>query len=295
MTAKENFMNRKMILISVAVLLMAVTTSLSASAIGETGASTALWNKADTVMDASETYLPGVRQISYQETDGKGNAVYANQAVVLLESLNGGRYIQTREFGDQAIFDLMDRYTDGIVFTPFTDNVYALNTYDTGVTEIVDDKSCEVYNYELAVDENLFFYDPNYTPSTEVIGWDESEDTSLNYVDKDDFVRRIDDDDSFDGTLSGSVWIDKVSGAVVKLVNSFTFEDNGEEGTLSIEQTVFYDYANGICTPSLVNTSGKLTVKAGTLGKVLVTDFTISERQNSFWYNEKFVRGDKSL
>ena len=288
-------MNRKMILISVAVLLMAVTTSLSASAIGETGASTALWNKADTVMDASETYLPGVRQISYQETDGKGNAVYANQAVVLLESLNGGRYIQTREFGDQAIFDLMDRYTDGIVFTPFTDNVYALNTYDTGVTEIVDDKSCEVYNYELAVDENLFFYDPNYTPSTEVIGWDESEDTSLNYVDKDDFVRRIDDDDSFDGTLSGSVWIDKVSGAVVKLVNSFTFEDNGEEGTLSIEQTVFYDYANGICTPSLVNTSGKLTVKAGTLGKVLVTDFTISERQNSFWYNEKFVRGDKSL
>jgi len=288
-------MNRKMILISVAVLLMAMTTSLSASAIGETGASTALWDKADAIVDASETYLPGVRQISYQETDGKGNAVYANQAVVLLESLNGGRYIQTREFGDQAIFDLMERYTDGIVFTPFTDNVYALDTYDTGVTEMVNDKSCEVYNFELAVDKNLFFYDPNYTPSTEVIGWDASEDTTLNYVDKDDFVRRIDDDDSFDGTLSGSVWIDKVSGAVVKLVNSFTFEDNGEEGTLSIEQTVFYDYANGICTPSLVNTSGKLTVKAGTLGKVLVTDFTISERQNSFWYNEKFVRGDESL
>ncbi|MHC1692723.1 MAG: hypothetical protein AB9828_06840 [Sphaerochaetaceae bacterium] len=288
-------MNRKMILISVAVLLMAVTTSLSASAIGETGASTALWNKADTVMDASETYLPGVRQISYQETDGKGNAVYANQAVVLLESLNGGRYIQTREFGDQAIFDLMDRYTDGIVFTPFTDNVYALNTYDTGVTEIVDDKSCEVYNFELAVDKNLFFYDPNYTPSTEVIGWDASEDTTLNYVDKDDFVRRIDDDDSFDGTLSGSVWIDKVSGAVVKLVNSFTFEDNGAKGTLSIEQTVFYDYSNGICTPSLINTNGKLTEKADTLGKVLVTDFTISERQTSFWYNEKFIRGDESL
>lgn len=295
MTAKENFMNRKMILISVAVLLMAMTTSLSASAIGETGASTALWDKADTIMDASETYLPGVRQISYQETDGKGNAVYANQAVVLLESLNGGRYIQTREFGDQAIFDLMERYTDGIVFTPFTDNVYALDTYDTGVTEMVNDKSCEVYNFELAVDKNLFFYDPDYTPSTEVIGWDASEDTTLNYVDKDDFVRRIDDDDSFDGTLSGSVWIDKVSGAVVKLVNSFTFEDNGEAGTLSIGQTVFYDYANGICTPSLVNTSGKLTVKAGTLGKVLVTDFTISERQNSFWYNEKFVRGDESL
>ena len=192
-------MDKKIMACCVAILLIAATGSLSASATGETASADALWNKADTIADASEHYLPGIRQISYQETDGKGNTVYADQAVALLKGTNNDRYIEVRKFGNSDIFDLMERYTDGTVMTPFVDNLYDMDYTYTGVTETVNGKSCDVYNFEIALDSNLFQYDPNYTESGILLGWDS-------------------DEDDFDGSLTGTVWIDKVSGALMKQV-----------------------------------------------------------------------------
>jgi hypothetical protein len=264
-------MNKKIMACCVAILLVAAAGSLSASAATEISTGAALWSKADVIADASETYLPGVRQIAYQETDGKGNTVYADQVVALLEGTHDGRYISVREFGDEAIFDLMDRYTDGMVITPFVDNLYAVEYTYTGVNETVNGKSADVYTFQIALDSNLLQYDPNYTASGTILGWDS-------------------DDDEFDGTLAGTIWLDRVTGAPVKLVNNYAFPNNTTIGTLNVEQTIYFALANGIVTPNQIDTIGNLSISAGTKGQTLITDFTMNETQCAFWQNEKFAR-----
>lgn len=264
-------MNKKIMACCVAILLVAAAGSLSASAATENNIGVTLWSKANAIADASESHLPGVRQISYQETDGKGNTVYADQAVALLEGVLGGRYIQVREFGDEAIFDLMDRYTDGLVITPFADNLYAMEYTYTGVSETVNGKSADVYTFQMALDSDLLHYDPNYTPSGKLLGWDS-------------------DDDDFDDTFTGTIWLDRVTGAPVKLVNNISLPDNTTIGSLTIEQTIYFTIANGIVTPSQIGTVGKLTIAAGTKGQILVTDFTMNETQSAFWKNDQFAR-----
>ncbi len=264
-------MNKKIMACCAAILLVVAAGNLSAAATTETSSHEALWNKADSIADASESYLPGVRQINYYETDGKGNNVYADQAVVLLEGVNNGRYIQVQEFGDSEIFDLMDRYTDGMIITPFTNNLYAMTYSSTGVSETINGISTNAYIFTIALDKNLLHYDPNYTASEEILGWDGSD---------------LNED------LQGTIWLDRLTGAPVKQVNKFNFPSNTQEGTLTIEQTIYFSYENGIVTPNQINTTGKLTIVAGEKGRVLVSNFTMNETQSGFWHNGNFVRGE---
>ncbi|HCJ94587.1 MAG TPA: hypothetical protein DHV69_05105 [Sphaerochaeta sp.] len=268
MIARTHFITSMLVL-----LLVAVTGTISASAIGESPSASALWEKADDIADNSEQYLPGIRRISYQETDGKGVAVYADQAVVLIEGSHYDRYLQVREFGDAKIFDLMARYTDGMVLTPFSDNVYDMDYTYTGVTEQVLDTTTEVFTFSMAYDESLPYYDPNYRESEKILGWD-------------------DDEDDFDGTIEGTIWLDKVSGAPIKMVTLYYLEDNSSTGTLVLEQSVYFDSNRTISTPAKISTKGTLTVQAGSMGRIAVTDFTITEEQDAFWYNSKFARGE---
>ena len=268
MIARTHFITSMLVL-----LLVAVTGTISASAIGESPSASALWEKADYIADNSEQYLPGIRRISYQETDGKGVAVYADQAVVLIEGSHYDRYLQVREFGDAKIFDLMARYTDGMVLTPFSDNVYDMDYTYTGVTEQVLDTTTEVFTFSMAYDESLPYYDPNYLESEKILGWD-------------------DDEDDFDGTIEGTIWLDKVSGAPIKMVTLYYLEDNSQTGTLVLEQSVYFDSNRTISTPAKISTKGTLTVQAGSMGRIAVTDFTITEEQDAFWYNSKFARGE---
>lgn len=255
-------------------LLIAVAGTLSASAIGESPSDSALWEKANDIADISEQYLPGIRRITYQETDGKGAVVYADQAVVLIEGSHHDRYLRVREFGDTKIFDVMARYTDGMVLTPFTDAVYDLDYSYTGVTEQVLGTTTEVFTFSLAYDESLPYYDPNYQASGKILGWE-------------------DDEDDFDGTIEGTIWLDKVSGAPVKMVTLYNLEDNSPTGTLVLEQTVYFDSNRTISTPTNISTKGTLTVQAGNRGRIVITDFTITEEQDAFWYNGKFARGEQ--
>lgn len=235
-----------------------------------------LWKKADAIADASSTYLPGVRRITYQETDGKGNIVYADQAVALIESSHNGRYLQVREFGDEEIFSLIDRYSDGIVMTPFENNLKELDYEYSGITEQVDGKTCDVFTFEMAYDASLPYYDPNYEASGNILNWDS-------------------DDEDFAGTIGGSMWIDKLSGAPVKMIVNYLFEDNTQQGTLKLNQTVYFSYTNGIVTPATIRTTGTLSIQAGQKGQLSVKDFVIEEEQLSFWQNEKFARGTTVL
>jgi len=269
-TAKENLMNKKIMTCCVAILLVLAAGSLSAAATAETTSYKTLWDKANSIADASESYLPGVRKINYYKTDGKGNNVYADQLVVLLEGRNNGRYIQVQEFGDSEIFNLMDRYTDGMVITPFTNNLHAMSYSYTGVSETINGISTEAYTFSIALDRNLLHYDPNYTASGEILGWDGSE---------------------INGDLQGTIWLDRLTGAPVKQVNSFNFPSNTQEGTLTVEQTIYFTYANGTVTPNTINTIGKLTVAAGEKGRILVNNFIMNETQSGFWHNAYFVRG----
>jgi hypothetical protein len=263
-------MNKKIMSYCVAILLVAAAGSLSAAANSETPSYKLLWDKANSIADASESYLPGVRQINFYETDGKGNTIYADQALVLLEGVNNGRYLQVQEFGDSAIFDLMARYTDGMVITPFTNNLHAMSYSSTGVSETINGTSTEAYTFSIALDKNLLHYDPNFTASGNILGWDGSGVT---------------------GDLQGTIWLDSVTGAPVKQVNSFNFPSNTQEGTLTVEQTIYFTYANGIVTPNNVNTTGKLTIVAGEKGRILVRNFIMNETQSDFWYNAYFGRG----
>jgi hypothetical protein len=272
--AKENRMKKSITMVCAALMLTIAASSLSAAATQESTAQAALWNKANAIADASEQYLPGVRTIRYQETDGNGNTVFADQAVVLLEGTDNGRYITTREFGSSNIFDLMDRYGDGLIITPFSDAIEELSWTHTGVSETVNGRSTDAYTFIMAIDANALVYDPNYTDSGVMLGWDA-------------------DDDDFDGSMTGTVWLDRITGAPVKLVNSFVFADNTATGSLAIEQTVYFTYANGIATPSQIVAKGSTSILAGNGGYIHKSNFTITEDQSSFWLNQKFARGQQ--
>jgi hypothetical protein len=253
-------------------MLCTISAGLGASAVNETAVSGQLWDKADAKIDASSSQVPGVRRILYQETDGDGNIVYSDQAIVLMESIDSGRYIQTRRFGDEDIFDLMANWTDGIVMTPFEDNLKALDWTDTGIREQVDASMCAVYTFEMAYDANLPFYDPNYEESGTIYNWNT-------------------DDDTFAGDLQGTIWIDVVTATPVKMRLMSKLTDNGTRGTLTLDQTIRFSTGNDVVHPESIITVGKLSIFAGQKGNFLVKDFIIEEEQLSFWSNAKFARG----
>ncbi len=268
---KENIMVKKNRIVATVLIvsLMLITATLTASPTNET----ALWSKADQIADASELQIPSVRSISYYETDGNGNVVYSDQALVLIEGTANDRYLEVREYGDSEIFDLMDRYTDGLVLTPFNDNMYDVDYSYTGVDEIINGSQAAVYTFSMAYDEALPFYDPNYEETETILGWDS-------------------DEEDFDGTITGTIWIDKISGAPLKMETVYSLGDNTQSGTLDLTQTVFYTVDNSVVQPSEIYTEGTLRVVAGQKGQINLTDFQIYEQQSNFWENEKFVKGE---
>lgn len=268
---KENIMVKKNRIVATVLIvsLMLITATLTASPTNET----ALWSKADQIADASESQIPSVRSISYYETDGNGNVVYSDQALVLIEGVANDRYLEVREYGDSEIFDLMDRYTDGLVLTPFNDNMYDVDYSYTGVDEIINGSQAAVYTFSMAYDEALPFYDPNYEETGTILGWDS-------------------DEEDFDGTITGTIWINKISGAPLKMETVYSLGDNTQSGTLDLTQTVFYTVDNSVVQPSEIYTEGTLRVVAGQKGQINLTDFQIYEQQSNFWENEKFVKGE---
>ncbi len=265
---------KKRIVTSVLVIsFLLLTATVGAAAMDEIPNEKALWNKAELIADASESQIPGIRRISYKETDRKGNVVYADQAVVLIEGSHHNRYLAVREFGNEKVLDLMARYTDGLVLTPFNDNLYDIDYSYTGVDETIQGKATAVYTFSMAYDAALPFYDPNYRASGTILGWDS-------------------DEEDFDGTITGTIWLDKISGTPRKMETSYLLEDNTEVGTLKLTQTVYYSLENSFILPTQISTQGSLQILAGRRGQIALTDFQIFEEQDAFWDNQKFTRGE---
>jgi len=255
------------------IAFMLIVATVGAAAMEERFNDTSLWDKANKIADQSEFHLPGVRRITYQETDGKGSTVSTEQAQVLIEGSHFNRLLNVREFGNPKLFALMDRYTDGFVLTPFNDNLYDIEYEYAGFDEIIQGKSSAVYTFSMAYDAALPYYDPSYCESGTIIGWNS-------------------EGDDFDGNVTGIVWLDRVSGAPMKMEMSLFLEDNTTAGTLDITQTTIFASKDDIVLPTRIETQGSLVVKAGQKGKILHTDFHMSETQDEFWENPKFVRGE---
>jgi len=255
------------------VSLLLLTATVAAAPMNEISNGIALWNKADRIADDSESQIPGVRNISYSETDGKGNILYTTQTLLLIEERSNDHYLTVREYGDTTALELMDRYTDGLVLTPFNDNVYDVEYSYTGVDELIQNRTTAVYTFLMAYDASLPFYDPNYQEDGTILGWD---------VDEDDF----------DGSITGTLYLDKITGAIVKMESVYELEENTQLGTLNLTQTVYYSQDNALITPTQIHTEGTLRVVDGKQGKIFLTDFHIIEEQDDFWQNEKIVKGE---
>ena len=255
------------------VSILLFTATVGAAPMNEISNERALWNKADQIADSSESQIPGVRQITYNETDGKGNILYTTQSLLLIEERSNDPYLTIREYGDTTALELMDRYTDGLVLTPFNDNIYDVEYSYTNVDEIIQNRTTAVYTFKMAYDASLPFYNPNYQEDGTILGWD---------VDEDDF----------DGTITGTLWLDKITGAPVKMESVYELEDNTQLGTLKLTQTVYYSQSNALITPTQIHTEGTLRVVNGKQGKIFLTDFQIIEEQDGFWENQKIVKGE---
>lgn len=265
-------MNKKR-MITVATVLIVATAALFASGATETDK---LWFHADEVADASVVFLPGTRTIELQTFDAAGNVLETSEATVSQTPVNYGRYIENRVTGDASALEILNRFFDGGVLTPFEDNLYDLD-YDAVGTEVVNGRTCTVYDVELAFDSALLTYDPNYRASGEILGWDFSE-------------------DDFDDDITATIWVDQETNALVKLVNKWKISDVMSKGKLNITQTVDYEISTiegeVITLPSTITTTGKLTQRESGSGYYTITDFSISETQSDFFYNEKFARGE---
>lgn len=258
---------------TVAAVLLVTTAALFASGASE---SDKLWFKANNVADASVAFLPGTRNIEMQTMDASGNVLETSQVTVYQTPINYGRYLDTRVSGDSAILDLVDRFFDGGVVTPFEDNLFDVD-YDAAGTATVDGHTCTVYTVEMAFDRALLTYDPNYQASGDIVGWSF-------------------DDDDFNDKITATAWIDQQSGALIKLENVWKFSDVMSKGPISITQTVNYQVSEldgeTVSIPATITTTGTLTQRKNGSGYYEITEFTMNETQSDFFYNAKFARGE---
>ncbi|MFA6689192.1 MAG: hypothetical protein ACOX6K_04275 [Sphaerochaetaceae bacterium] len=259
--------------ITLAMVLVIASAALFASGASETDK---LWFHADEAADASSVFLPGTRIIEMTTFDASGAALETSGATVYQTPVNYGRYLENRIVGDGSIVDLLGRFFDGGVITPFEDNLYDID-YSVAGTEILDGRVCTVYEVELAMDKALLTYDPNYQASGDIIGWDSS-------------------NEDFDDTLLATVWIDQDTKAIVKLVNEWKIDDGISSGKLAITQTVDYTVSTVdgtvVSLPSSIATDGRLTQRQDGSGYYTITDFSIKETQSDFFHDAKFARGE---
>lgn len=265
-------MNKKR-MITIAAVLLVTTAALFASGATETDK---LWFHANKAADNSVSFLPGTRTIDMQTFDASGNVLETSQVTVYQTPVNYGRYLDNRVVGDTAALDILNRFFDGGVVTPFEDNLFDMD-YDVVGTEVVNGLTCTVYEVEMAFDRALPTYDPNYEASGEIVGWDFS-------------------NDDFDGDITATIWVDQESKALVKLVNDWKLSEVMSKGNLSLIQTVDYEISTidgeTISLPSTIATTGKLTQRQGGSGYYAITEFAINEVQSDFFYNAKFARGE---
>ncbi len=274
----------KLAMILIAACVLAVP-ALTASAVAEVEEGPSLWNAADAIADASETTIPSLRTIVYAETDGEGNALYTESASVSISQSHGGRYLTLRESGGKSAFDILDRYTDGLVLTPFNDNLYDVEYTYTGTDESVEGTTAAVYTFSMAYESALAYYNPNYG---DIVGSD-------GYNEEESVIGWDFDDDDFDGTITGKIWLDKVSGNILQMETTYVLDGENVADDITLTQVVSYTEANGATVPSVITISGTSENFERSSGSLNVTDFLIIEQQSHFQVDEKFAKGESVI
>ncbi|MCF7943670.1 MAG: hypothetical protein K9L21_04495 [Spirochaetia bacterium] len=200
-----------------------------------------LWDQADSIADESSHIIPAVKEITYAETNGYGITVTEQDALSLFSETYYGR-ITSRFFGDSAVKAMLDTYSSGLVFTPFSGYVSSFGEqYSTGTIEKIDGDSCEVYYYELTIDKNGFFYQSPYTESGTVMD------------------------------ISGYVWISLATGAPLRVENIYSV------GYLDIDQYIDFSFVDGRLIPEQIVTNGTKEKISGIYGMLELLDFTVTE------------------
>ncbi|NQT58960.1 MAG: hypothetical protein HQ557_08270 [Bacteroidetes bacterium] len=200
-----------------------------------------LWDEANAIADSSSSIVPAFKEIVYTETNGYGVPVIEDSALNLYGETNYGR-LTSRYFGDDSLKDLMDSYTDGLIFTPFNSNVSSFEElYSTGTVEKLNGESCEVYYFYLYIDENGFFYMDPMTESGKVM------------------------------EIEGYVWISLSTGAPLRVENIYSV------GSLDIDQNIYFTLENGNNIPEKIVTSGEIEKRSGVYGMLEQSSFQIEE------------------
>ncbi len=263
-------MNTKRIIATAVVLVAAVAMTFAAG----TPETYKLWNQANKSADASSQYVAGTRDIVMQTLGSNGNVLSTSGVSVEQEGTLYGRYIDRETTGDASVVSFLDTFFDGGVITPFLDNLYNVSFAAAG-TETINGTACQVYDVFIAFDKNMLTYTPNYENSGVILGWDAANDT-------------------FSGDYVSRVWIAQDTAALVKLENIWDVSDLTNT-TLVINQTVNYVQAsNGSTTVSIPSTIVTTGLVQGTVvgGYTSDTNFQVAERQNNFFLDTFYVRGN---
>ena len=125
-----------------------------------------------------------------------------------------GRTAKRIIMGDEKIFALLDGVYDGILYTPITDRSdHEASEIKYLRDEVIDGKNAAIYSIEIAVDEEVFFY--NTLQNTNIIGGDSTDGT--------------------DGTLLYELAIDRATAEIIYQIGEY--EMNG----YSVKQSAYFD------------------------------------------------------
>ncbi len=126
-------MNKKR-MTTIATALLVATTALFASGASE---SRELWSQANKVVDHSANYLPGTRTIAMRTLGVSGDILETSQATVHQALSGNDSHVDVRAVGDKEILDVLGKFFDGRVVTPFDNALFSVDSKATA-TEIVD-------------------------------------------------------------------------------------------------------------------------------------------------------------
>lgn len=264
-----------------AVCLIAVISSVPVFASGSRefeNTTNALWYQAEELVDTNSAVLPAEKAILWEELSPSGDVITVENVTVFYsetegsvlladEGTNGvGEYIYGQQLevdfaGDIDTFLKRNRINDGLLWTPFDEDVddEDVTVINTGAVELVDGTECSVFNYTLYRDKAQYGYDFKETI------YDDYEDSESNSILK----------------VDGAAWIDG-EGVLRKIKSSIKQND------LVYNETTKYDFDGSALFPVETILEGTILASAGDFK--VENNFRVIETMTDYWTATDFYR-----
>ncbi|MDC7228490.1 MAG: hypothetical protein PQJ61_17140 [Spirochaetales bacterium] len=278
-------MRNKRSLILLATCLITIVGALPIFAMGSSegiNGENALWYQAEEIVENSASVLPAEKTLVWSELSPSGDVISedsvtffyseAEEEVLISELGEKGKYVDGYEIqvdiaGDYDTFVKRSLVNDGLLWTPFDDDVDAedVTVANTGRVELVNGTECSVFDYTLYRDAAQYGYDFEETVR-------DSRDLIADYEDPESNSTIV---------VKGLAWIDG-NGVLRQLVSNVDYDG------VTYTETIKYEFDGSTLYPTASTIEGVIDRTVDDI--IIESNFRAEETMFGYWTATDFYR-----